>query len=382
MDPLFPVMAVFAGSLVFSFLVGAWRERWKAAAEASMGTSPTLHAARPFSLVVPARNAAATLGPLLQDLHAQTVYKDRSEVIVVDDMSDDATAGIVHGMSKSWAQLSITHSKGIGKKSAITAGINASNGDVIILTDADVRCSPERVGLIIQRLEADKLDLLLLPVNMTSSRGWLAKVQETELAGLVGMAAGEALMGRPGLANGANMAFTRSAFEQVEGYIGDPYASGDDVFLVKRMRQAGMRIGYLVDPRAVVSVEAESTWTGFVQQRLRWAGKMGAVRGTLPWIGLLALLLPWMLLYVTFTVDITSFNGGHRLETSLLLLLAWLLWLYPVPALVGQVRATFGNERSHMTTLIAFFAFSIYAPVIGILAVFVRPKWKGRVILR
>jgi len=379
-DPLFPVLAVFAACLAFTLLLVAWREQWKLAAERSKGASAMMHAPRPFTLVVPARNAGATLGSLLQDLHGQTVFKEKSEVIVIDDDSDDGTVGIVQGMSKSWPQLRCMKNKGVGKKDAITTGINASNGEIIILTDADSRCGPQRIGRILQQMSSADLDLLLLPVRMADVRGVLASIQQMELAGMVGMAAGEALMERPGLANGANMAFTRKAFEQVEGYIGDKRASGDDVFLVERMRKAGLRIGYLVDPEAAVTVEPEDTWTGFMQQRLRWAGKMRALRGLFPWLGLLALLLPWGLVYVTCTTDLNT--SEHQLETTLLLILAWLLWLYPVPALVGEVRATFGQSPSPFAAMLSFLAFSIYAPIIAVLAVFLRPKWKGRVVRR
>jgi len=379
-DPLVPVLAIFAACLVFALLLVAWREQWKLAAEKSRRSSALMHTSQPFTLVVPARNAGATLGPLLQDLHGQTIYKEKSEVIVVDDDSDDGTAGIVQGMSKTWSQLRGLKNKGIGKKDAITTGINGSHGEIIILTDADSRCGPERIGRILQEMASAELDLLLLPVRMADPRGWLASIQQMELAGMVGMAAGEALMKRPGLANGANMAFSRKAFEQVEGYIDDDHASGDDVFLVERMRKAGLRIGYLVDPAAAVTVEPEDLWRGFVQQRLRWAGKMRALRGLFPWLGVLALLLPWVLIYVTSTTELN--NSEHQLEATLLLVLAWLLWLYPVPALVGEVRATFGQSRSPFAALLSFLAFSIYAPIIAVSAIFVRPKWKGRVVLR
>lgn len=379
-DPLVPVLAVFAACLVFVLLLVAWREQWKLAAERSKGTSALMHPPWPFTLVVPARNAGATLGPLLQDLHGQTVFKEKCEVIVVDDDSDDVTIGIVQGMSKSWSQLRSMKNKGVGKKDAITTGINASNGEVIILTDADSRFGPERIGRILQEMGSADLDLLLLPVQMVDMRGLLATIQQMELAGMVGMAAGEALMKRPGLANGANMAFTRKAFEQVEGYVGDLRASGDDIFLVERMRKAGLRIGYLVDPQAAVTVEPEGTWKGFLQQRLRWAGKMGALRGFFPWLGLLALLLPWGLIYVTSATDLST--SEHQLEATLLLVLAWLLWLYPVPALVGEVRATFGQRRAPFAAMLSFLAFSIYAPIIAVLAIFIRPKWKGRVVRR
>ena len=45
-----------------------------------------------YSVIVPAYQAAATIGPCLDALNAQTVARDLYEVIVVDDGSTDGTS--------------------------------------------------------------------------------------------------------------------------------------------------------------------------------------------------------------------------------------------------------------------------------------------------
>ncbi len=382
MDAMIPILAVFALSLIHALVLNTWKERWVSAAKKFQKVEMDASGPISVTMVVPVRNGTDTLIALLQDLHAQSIAKEYSEVLVVDDGSEDDTDAIVRDMARTWPQLKLLKNDGVGKKDAITTAVKHAEGEIMVLTDADARCGPERVAHILREMEADRLDLLLLPVRSIGERNWLGRIQEMEQAGLVGMACGEALMGRPGLANGANMAFKRTAFDLVKGYEGDRYASGDDVFLVQRMKRAGLRIGYLVDPEALVTVQAERTWSGFLQQRLRWAGKMRAVQGTTTWVGLLGLFLPWALLYVTCTVDILASTEGHRVETTAVLALAWVLWLIPAPALVGQVRATLGQKRSFVPAVLSYLAFTIYAPAIALLALFMKPTWKGRPVRR
>lgn len=377
-DPLVPSFVLFTAALVHTLVVNAWRDRLKKAIEGSTALNDVADRAPHITVIVPARNAADTLVPLLQDLNAQDLPKENFAVILVDDHSDDSTSTIAQGMVRMWSGLKVLMNEGTGKKAAITTGVCSAEDGIILLTDADARCGRSRLRNILHTMEGDGLDLLLLPVHTESAGGFIGRLQEEEQAGLLGMAASEALLGRPSLAYGANMAFTRKAFEEVGGYRGDRFASGDDVFLLQRMKQANMRIGFLYDQRVLVTVKAETTWGAFLQQRLRWAGKMRGLRGAFPWIGSLALLLPWLLVAVTVRFKIEAIMEGHGFEALLFLVLAWLLWIIPPVALVGDVRRYLGQRRSPLITTVCYVVFTVYAPLIAITSIFIRPRWKGR----
>ncbi|MBX2974248.1 MAG: glycosyltransferase [Flavobacteriales bacterium] len=371
--PLALAFVLFAAALLQAVLLSAWRDRLRkerGRKHMPSGESPAV------TMIVPARDAERTLIPLLQDLNAQDLPKEQVQVIVVDDHSTDGTAHIVESMIPRWPQLQLVRNDGEGKKAAITRGVEAAKHDVIILTDADARCGRERARLIADAMERDRLDLLILPARTMGGGGFVGRLQEEEQAGLLGMAMGEVLLGRPGLAYGANIAFRRSAFSAVGGYGGDRFASGDDLFLVQRMKKAGKRIGGLLDVDALVTVEAEPTWRGFVRQRLRWAGKMRGVRSAMPWAGLL--LLPWALLWVSLRFSAGQLMEEHGVETLLLLVFAWLLWVVPVTALVLEVRRFLGQRRSALVTAWCYALFTVYSPVIALVSLFYRPQWKGR----
>ncbi len=381
---LLVVLVLFVITMVHASILEGWRKR------IIDGVKPVSAEDRPMpdvfvTVIVPARNEASTLVPLLQDLHAQHYAKECCEVIVVNDHSEDGTTAIVTSMMRTWPQLRLIVAEGEGKKNAIARGVLQAKGELILVTDADTRCGPRRVGSLAGHWRSSPTDLVLMPVATKGGDGLLAMLQREEQLALQGATAGSALDGAPMLANGANMAFTPEMFFAVNGFQGDRWASGDDMLLLKRALGAGRQVSYLLDPDVVVTTAPGPTLRSFVAQRLRWAGKMRAYSNTAAFaVGLFALLMPWALAAITICIARNISVGESALYTWALLLGAWLSWALPIIRLVNGMRTFFGSndgdrdERNALRTLTALAAFTIYAPSIAIASLFVRPKWKGR----
>jgi hypothetical protein len=382
-DLMLLCLAAFLVTFIFAMVVGGWREHLKQARTSTPEIAAAAGEVR-VTMIVPARDAADTIVALLQDLYAQRYPKELLQVLVVDDHGTDATADRVRGLMRNWPGLQLLKNEGEGKKAAITTAVREASGDWLVLTDADARCGPLRVERMMEHVRAERPDLLLMAVITEGDGSLLQRVQADEQAALLGVAAGTALGGSPLLANGANMAFSKAAFQSVHGYEGDPWTSGDDVFLLQRMKRAGKRVGYLLDPRTVVTVQAEPSFKAFWRQRLRWAGKMRGVGGSGNWIAASGLLLPWFLLYVTCSFDVREAMGQGLVRDVLLLTSAWLLWLAPILGLMREVRhfqrltGLVPHRAAGLSTLVSLVLFSIYAPVIAVVSLFVRPTWKGR----
>jgi glycosyltransferase involved in cell wall biosynthesis len=86
------------------------------------------------SVVVPARNAAATLPACVASLLALDYPPDRLELVVVDNDSTDATGAILAGYD---GRLRVVRERSRGRSAARNAGIRAAQGDVVAFTDAD-----------------------------------------------------------------------------------------------------------------------------------------------------------------------------------------------------------------------------------------------------
>lgn len=83
------------------------------------------------SCIIPAWNEADRLGGVLD---AVIGHPELIEVIVVDDASADATANIAH---EKGAQV-VRHCRNRGKSAAVASGLEAAQGDLILLLDADL----------------------------------------------------------------------------------------------------------------------------------------------------------------------------------------------------------------------------------------------------
>ena len=77
------------------------------------------------------------------------------------------------------------------------------------------------------------------------------------------------------MCNGANLLYTRAAYDAVNGFEGnDHIASGDDMFMMEKM--AGSfpeQVRFCYSREAIVTTTAPDSWQAFFRQRIRWASK-------------------------------------------------------------------------------------------------------------
>jgi GT2 family glycosyltransferase len=112
-----------------------------AEAGADGGARPDQPGAQPtVSVVIPAYNAADTIGRALDSVYAQT-YDNIVEVIVVDDGSADATAEIV---GEKYPRTILLRQENAGVSVARNAGVDRATGELIAFLDADDEWLPEK----------------------------------------------------------------------------------------------------------------------------------------------------------------------------------------------------------------------------------------------
>lgn len=235
------------------------------------------------SVVVAARDESEKLPDLIRNLAAQTY--SNYEVIIVDDRSSDDTGEIVRravkrygGCFKLIEQGSVTAGES-PKKSALQKGIEASGGEIVLLTDADCRVQSGWVAGIVKCFAPDVVMVLGYSeiVSANEAKTWRTRLfenwQSFEFATLVANMAASANLGSPFGASGHNLAFRRAAFDTVGGYKSVMNrVAGDDMLMLSLIRQAGLgRIVYADDKDTMNSSYVLSSWSKFRQQRARWA---------------------------------------------------------------------------------------------------------------
>jgi len=107
-----------------------------------------------LSVVIPAYNEAARLPTTIQKVMSYLEGCDyTSEVLVVDDGSEDRTADIVEEASSEYQHLRVIRNPHRGKGYAVRTGVLAANGRYILYSDADLSAPIEEVEKLLPYLK-------------------------------------------------------------------------------------------------------------------------------------------------------------------------------------------------------------------------------------
>jgi cellulose synthase/poly-beta-1,6-N-acetylglucosamine synthase-like glycosyltransferase len=345
-----------------------------------------IHASLKVSVIIPLRNEAAHIVPLLQDLAQQRLNETRLfptnhwEVIVVNDDSEDDTVALVEEFqSRALFHLQLikslvpqkSHSP---KKAALYKGIQSADGEVILTIDGDCRIGPYWLVTWASFFQKHQPALVAGGVTFCQEQSWFERLQTIEFASLIGMGAASIQSKRPITCNGANLAFRREAFYEVGGYQGHWHIpSGDDEFLLHAMfRKFPTKIYFLKSPEAVVKTYAKRTVNEFVQQRKRWAGKWRMHREGAA-TALAALVFGFHLLFIVTLLFWTFYDVGSQ----------WLVWLLLLKigveyVFIKSVLGFLKKKLNPINFLCLQVLYSAYFVLIGIIASIGGYTWKNR----
>jgi len=332
-----------------------------------------------ISVVIAARNEEENIIHLLNDFAAQTYPKSLTEIVIADDASDDQTIAAIKKFQKEHPELNIKlvemqDEEGIisFKKRALSEAIKQSTGKLIITTDADCRFGPQRLEAIVAYYEEHPVSLILLPVVFHNERSIFEMIQSLEFTGIMGITAASAALNRPVSCNGANLAIERKLFERLGGF-DDPYASGDDVFILyKAKKHIPKRIAFLMAKETIVYTNAQTTVSGFFNQRVRWGAKAKGFTDRTALGGILLLFFSNTAVTVALILGLI-FPGliVPALAIFLLKLIADVVFLIPIARFFNKLKLL------PMYPLMSLWL-PFYITVTGILSLRGNYVWKGR----
>ena len=229
-----------------------------------------------FSIVVPFRNEAENLPKLLDSFSKLNYPMELFEVILVDDDSDFRFQILDFRFSVSVIDtIRVSNSP---KKDAITAAIQVVKNDWIITTDADCLVKENWLFALDNYIQLHKVSMIAGAVTYDCEDSLLHHFQQLDLASLQGATIGSFGLGKGFMCNGANFAYTKSFFQELNGFEGnDGITSGDDVFLLqKAMAQFPENVHYLKSENNIVTTKPLDDWKSLFHQRVRWASKTGS----------------------------------------------------------------------------------------------------------
>ncbi len=230
------------------------------------------------SILIAARNEEDKIALTIGDILSQTYPEKLRELIVIDDHSTDRTSEIVLSFAAQGVKLIRLDEKeklNSYKKKAISEAIAIAEGELIITTDADCRMHNKWLETIVSYYEVNHSKLISSPVVYHEEKGFFERLQTLEFLYLIGLGASSIGNRVPSTCNGANLAYRKDVFHELDGFKGiDDLASGDDeLFLHKVAARYPGSIGFCKSAGAVVYTDAKGSIREFIRQRKRWASK-------------------------------------------------------------------------------------------------------------
>lgn len=327
-----------------------------------------------ISVIVAARNEENNIGQLLNSLSEQSYPQKLFEVIIVDDFSTDKTAERVRPFLTDRIHLIQPGSIESSKKKAIEAGIMKAKGELIAITDADCMAPKEWLNCMASFQQKNNSVFIAAPVKFKTFPSLVSIFQSLDFITLQGITAASVTANVHAMCNGANLAYLRSAFFEVQGFSKiDKLASGDDMLLMYKIwKKYPQQVHYLKNEQAIIETEPMPTWKSFFQQRIRWSSKATYYKD---WRIAVVLLFVYLFNFLFFILLIAAFFNSYYW---------WILVLYLFVKIFIETPFVYSVAKFYQQEKLLYYfpllqpLHIIYVVVIGLISQFGTYHWKGR----
>lgn len=269
------LITLFAGATIITHIVlnvGLLRSRMR---EKRLLSQPQLQQLQ-VSIVIPAHNEEKDLPYLLETLEAQS--DPGFELVLINDRSTDATLQIMqeyrekHPSHVTVVTLSENPQPLNPKQYALEKGIETTDGDIILFTDADCRVPPRWVELYKKAFAESETGIVFGPVYTLSGKTFLKKYQMFDHVFRYYYTAASAGLSLPSGGFGNNLAVRKEALEAIGGYGSLDYSVTEDAELITTIGNTGrFSIRALTSPAVAVTPCPQNSWKALTAQELRWS---------------------------------------------------------------------------------------------------------------
>lgn len=281
-------------SLLGASIQGLWAWRWDGVAAPDTSEPPFQGC---VSVVVCCHNEAARLPPFARSLRPALDAAEQAgsaiEVVAVNHGSSDGTGSELDAIAREDPRWRVVHLARTmeSKKEALAAGIAKSQGDAVVLLDAD--CVPLEAPWVVHMMRgagtAWDVNVGISLPQPSDSMSFLARMQRLEARRLAQRAVGAVDAGQPYLAFGRNLAFTRDMWDRVGGFDAhlDVPSGDDDLWL-----QEAVKCGARVTSKTARSAQTVSDWPATWRLWRRQKTRHFTASPSYPWHVKVRLLLP------------------------------------------------------------------------------------------
>lgn len=324
-----------------------------------------------FSIIVPFRNESENLPVLLESISKLNYPLDLFEVILVDDFSDEAFE--IPAVAFSLSMIENQRQSNSPKKDAILSAIKLAKSAWLITTDADCLLPENWLLSLDNFIQLHRVSMVAAAVRYIHNDTFLQQFQQLDLCSLQAATIGSFGVGKAFMCNGANFAYTKSFFEQLDGFQGnDAIASGDDVFLLQK---AALRypdkLAYLKSKNCIVSTKALDDWTSLFYQRVRWASKTASYQSVFgKGLGILVFMTNFGFVFALLAAVM---GGLSYLFVSYYFVIKMLI----DTVLIRQTARFLSKEKLRYLFLSSLF-YPFFNSLVALYSLFGKYHWKGR----
>jgi len=332
------------------------------------------------TVIVPFRNEGENLIRCISSLLQQEFDKSRFEIILVDDNSTDNYLDLIKDFLKIPEIKLIKLEGASGKKRAIEAGINSSQNEIIVTTDADCFHSKMWLKSLVESFD-DKTGFVAGKVVYSNAKNIFEELQKIEFASLVSI--GAAFIGNkiPLLANGASCAYRKELFFRVGGFHDNMnLVSGDEEFLMQKIHfDTEYEVKFCALEQSVAYTEPISGIQKFINQRKRWVSKVPFYRNKL----LLPVLVMLYLFYLAGLISLFVSFFNQQVACAFINIFVLKSLIDFVFMLRGYSLLELSKNISNILKLLILFPVAevfhlFYISIVPILSQLTGFQWKGR----
>ena len=316
------------------------------------------------SVIICAHNEASNLVSNLPLILSQSYSP--FEVVVVDHGSTDKTKIILQGLKERHSALSICYEPydSPGKRSPLSKGIAAANGEILLLTDAD--CRPASANWISKMTAPFScgFDLVLGIAPFGRDTGFLNSFSRWENFVTMQLYSSEAIRQRPFMAVGRNLAY-RKHMIQSTAKTEDRHIGGDDDLFINQLGKKH-RTQVVFDPSAHMLSSSQDALRSLAKQKRRhvstsveysWQDQLFLfIFAASAWTQLLAILVLALL--------------GHFLLAAIMFLVRLLILIIRIRKMPFQAS----YYKCHLWLPLVDLSYLIYYPMLTLFLIFQPPK--------
>jgi len=213
--------------------------------------------------------------------------------------------------------------------------------------------------------------MIIAPVQLEEKTGFTGRFMELEFLSLQGITAGTAQGGMAVMCNGANLAFTKEAYNRHSGELHDEILSGEDIFFLHSLKkEQNSKIEWLSSVDAIVNTRQTDSLRSFIKQRARWISKANGYND-------LFTILLTIVTFVTILMTVFFLIGGIVNQRFLLLFLVSII-LKSIPDFLILLNTTGRyDKRSLMKWFIpSQLVYPFYVLIVAGCSLIFRRNWK------